>query len=117
MISPDELNKALAAHVAWKGRIEAAIDTGTSDFSVEKVSTDNQCDFGKWLYNVAESSRDAYWQKVCAKHAQFHRITGNILNMALQGRKQEAHDAVDFGSDFMMLSSELTMMLTSWPNV
>lgn len=45
--------KAIAAHGQWKVRLQQAIDTGQSEWSVEQVTVDDQCVLGKWIYGDA----------------------------------------------------------------
>ena len=59
-----QIEKAIAAHGAWKERLEGAIETGKIDIPVETIKVDNQCEFGKWLYGegaaVAADHADRY---------------------------------------------------------
>jgi len=47
MAIAEEITKAIGAHGMWKQRLRQAIDTGKSEFTVERVRPDNLCDFGK----------------------------------------------------------------------
>lgn len=113
----EEIKKAIGAHGLWKARLVAAIETGKSEFVPEKVCTDNQCDFGKWLYGVTITSADktgSHYESVRKLHAEFHKIAAKILELALAGKKDEAKKMMDPGSEFASLSSKLTVAMTQW---
>lgn len=113
----DEIEKAIGAHSLWKIRLNAAINTGVSEFSPEKVSTDNQCDFGRWLYgetiSAAEKAGPCY-QSVRQHHTEFHKVAADVLKLALSGKKDEAHKLVGLGGRFASLSAELTTAMMAW---
>ncbi len=50
MVNVEMIQKAIAAHTAWKARLRTAISTGTFEVEHSAVRADNRCDFGKWLY-------------------------------------------------------------------
>lgn len=110
-----EIDKAIAAHGSWKARLRSAIETGKSEFTVEKVRTDNQCDFGKWLYSLPSSELGSeFGKKVKALHAQFHVQAAKVLDLALTSKKKEAEEAMTTTSDFGKTSAELTLAMVAW---
>jgi len=113
----DEISKAIGAHALWKKRLISAIDTGESDFAPEKVCTDNQCEFGKWLYGATITAADKTggdYDNVRKLHAEFHKIAADVLRLALSGKKAEARKLIDEGSRYAALSIELTRALLKW---
>lgn len=115
MARSEEINKAIAAHSLWKVRLRQALETGSSEFTIDKVKTDNQCDFGKWLYSLPVAERQsADWKTVQQLHSKFHAEAGNILDLALKGKKKEFEDAMMLGKDFAKLSSGLTTAMMTW---
>ncbi len=52
LLYKEEITKAIGMHGIWKLRLKQAIDLGSSEFSVEHISPDNECAFGKWLYSL-----------------------------------------------------------------
>jgi hypothetical protein len=102
----------------WKARLNSAIETGASEFAPEKVCTDNQCDFGQWLYGatltVADKAGDHY-EKVRKAHSEFHKLAGDVLRLALAGnKKDEARRLICAGSRFADLSASLTTAMMAW---
>jgi methyl-accepting chemotaxis protein len=111
----DAIGKGIWAHTRWKARLRQAIDTGESDVSVENAIVDDVCEFGKWLYGLPDGARQSpQWKRVRELHAQFHRDAGNVLSLALSGRRQEAERAFGLGSEFAGVSKDLIEALSRW---
>ncbi|HEB58781.1 MAG TPA: hypothetical protein ENJ01_06150 [Gammaproteobacteria bacterium] len=111
----DSINKGIAAHGMWKQRLIDAIATGSSEWSPATVCQDNQCEFGKWLYSGdAEVTASPRYEKVRTLHADFHKVAAEVLKMALAGQKDAAEAAIDMGSEYRNISSELTREMMNW---
>lgn len=111
----DEITRAIGAHGTWKRRLLDAIDSGRSEFTVAKVSTDNACDFGRWFYGLPATERatdDA--RKVQQLHASFHHEAGTVLAAALAGNKSEAAKRLAVSSQFAKVSGDLTGAMMQW---
>ncbi len=106
--------KAVQSHAQWKIRLQSAISTGKSDFDPATVRQDNQCDFGKWLYEVPARERDDNWKTAVDLHAKFHREAGSILATALSGDKEKAKAAMGDGSVYAQVSKDLTSHMMKW---
>lgn len=115
-MSVREINKAMAAHGAWKIRLREAIESGTSEYSPEIVAVDKVCEFGKWLYSISTSERsNPYWPEVQQLHKQFHEEAGRILKLALNGNQDEALNLTTaFDGKFVTTSIALTNKLNDW---
>jgi methionyl-tRNA formyltransferase len=109
------IKKAIGAHGLWKSRLNQAIATGNSEFSVSAVTVDNGCDFGKWLYslNGAEATSTEYL-KVKTLHAEFHRSAAEVLKLAIEGHPEQAQSAMASNSPFAKVSAELTTTMMRW---
>ena len=112
----DQISKAIAQHGLWKSRLLKAIDLKSNEFDINIVKTDNNCEFGKWLYNtMPENMRNSpRYQKVIQYHANFHKETARILQMIVNNQTDDAKFAVSINSDFAQISSNLTLELTDW---
>ena len=112
----EEINQAIAAHGQWKQKLRTAIDTGVCESTPDKVKLDNNCSFGKWLHERIDPSvkGTTYYNEVVILHAQFHKEAGSILELALNGNKEEAMNRMQLGSAFSSLSSKLTIKLNEW---
>ncbi len=111
-----QLSKALNTHRRWKDRLLKAIETGTSEFKPATVRMDSQCEFGKWLYNdaSAELQQTAQYQQIKQLHSTFHHEAARILEIALQGRRDEAHHLLGVGSNFEKTAEALNTELMGW---
>lgn len=113
----DEINAAILAHGQWKARLISTIESGKSDFTPEKVGVDNLCDFGKWFHSLvgADTTSENY-KEVLDLHAEFHKAAAKVLALGLAGKKKEAQDAMDVGSEYSNISSSLILALGRWRN-
>jgi len=112
--STDEVSAAIRAHARWLFHLQDAIKTGNSEFSPHVVSTDDNCDFGKWLYaNIGSANgNSALFAEIKALHATFHEQTGKILALALKGDTTEAARLIGANSQYKKLSETLVDKLT-----
>lgn len=111
----EEITAAIAAHGQWKQRLIDAIDTGNSEFKPDVLKQDNQCAFGKWFYSLpAAEQNSSSGKEIKDLHAKFHQYAGNILHLALIGKKDEARKEIGFGSEYSKCSSQLVSALTKW---
>ena len=112
----EEITAAISAHRQWKQRLADAIATGKSEFKPDIVKQDSQCQFGKWLYGsiTAAEKSSPHYAPVKEMHAKFHQEASRILAMATSGKKEEAKKAIDVGSEYMKLSTQLVNNLTQW---
>jgi methyl-accepting chemotaxis protein/methyl-accepting chemotaxis protein-1 (serine sensor receptor) len=113
----EQLQVALSAHGAWKQRLKVAIETRTSEIGVDKARMDNQCALGKWLYGPTVSAavkKSAEYRKSLELHRRFHEVSGEVLAMALAGRKEDATRAMGTGSQFEEVSASLASTLVAW---
>lgn len=109
----EHINSAMAAHRAWKTKLRSAIQTGSSEWTPRTVKTDNQCDFGKWLYGCPPEERTSPHYSIVKKlHAQFHLEAGRILEIALIGHSDNA--IADMAGRYARISSSLVAELLKW---
>lgn len=111
-----DIDQAILAHSNWKQTLRIAIDTGKCESTPAKVKMDNNCSFGKWLYERIDPSVKGtkHYNEVVDLHAQFHKEAGSILELALDGKKDEANERMKLGSLFSSLSSKLTLKMRAW---
>ena len=117
-LSPaEQIDKAIAAHSAWRGRLAEIIKTGQSNTAIATIKSDSQCAFGQWLYsdalmeNVKLSHR---YSAVKNLHAQFHLCAGGIAEKACSGHNHEAQQEMGPRGCFQQNSSELIGELQLW---
>jgi len=110
----EQIKAAIGAHGLWKGRLKSAIDTGKSDVTVAAVQSDHDCAFGKWMDGLGAEGNCAKCKTCKDLHFKFHAAAGNVLALALAGKKQEALKAIATDSQFGKLSTDLTRALMEW---
>ncbi len=114
-LDSSHIDRAISAHGAWKLRLREAIQSGGSTLDPQVVGTDNACEFGTWFYALpAEVRETPTGKRVRELHKEFHEVVGNVLQMALEGKRRKAAKAIDAGSKFAHLSSSLTQTLLDW---
>jgi methyl-accepting chemotaxis protein len=115
MVTKEDLNTALNAHMKWKVRLETAVADGKSEFKPDVVMKDDACDFGRWLYTQpADVMKSDHYKKVKALHADFHKTAGTVLQLALSGRGAEAKKALDLGGEYRSITGKLVLALNVW---
>lgn len=115
MTHAEEIKKAIAAHGLWKSRLRQAIDSGRSQWSVEEIAAEDQCELGRWLKIVEPTAEDAERiEHIRTLHGKFHREAAQVLQLAHGGQRSVANLAMAAGSPFDRLTSELTRELMLW---
>lgn len=108
----DEIEDAILAHAIWKQRLQSAVQTGASEYTVMQITASSDCTFGKWLHGPSGvRTLPAEYEKIQELHAAFHREAGRVLSMALSGHKEEALSAMEPGSRYILLSGQLAATL------
>ena len=113
----DMLKYAIATHSAWSARLKAAIANRHLDIPVKAIRADRQCQFGKWLYGgeftAAETQTERYRQ-IGQLHARFHEEAAKVAELAIQGQKQTAEQAMGPASEYAKVSAALANALSEW---
>ncbi len=111
-----QLQKAIAAHGAWKQRLRSAIATGKTAFQLADVRKDDCCDFGRWLYSCQGSHRESpHWDCVRGHHATFHKEAAEVLQEAIEGDPGKATEAViSAASPFRAACHNLSEAISAW---
>ena len=103
MITEEKLQKAIAAHSSWKGRLRTAVSAGKFDAPPATVRVDNLCDFGKWLYGAEltlEEKQTEHYRKVKQLHAEFHKHAAQVVEFVTSGQKNKAEEALGMQGEF-----------------
>ena len=117
LISKKAIKDALIAHSNWKKRLQDAVETGQSEYKVDIVKKDNACQFGQWLNSLSKEDMESEdFLKAKNLHAKFHNIAGEILELALTGKKEEAVMRMQIGKLYSRISGEMTFALNLWKN-
>ncbi len=97
---------AVNAHTKWKVRlIDYIKGTGNEQLEVSKVSRDDLCPLGCWLYGAAISySKLQEYEELKKNHAAFHSSVGHIVQCVHDHKKDEAMHKL--GGDFFQYSTK-----------
>jgi chemoreceptor zinc-binding protein len=109
-----KIDAAINAHTQWFLRLKGAIERGSSEFEPDIVKTDNNCEFGKWLYgDFPPQLKDTpIYNEIRERHARFHRQAAEILTLALNQEREEALKMLDPFSEFKRSSLALIARMT-----
>ena len=84
----DPLSAAIVAHVAWRGRLLAAVDCGETP-NADTVRSDCKCALGKWLYGDGRAhAKLGEYQLVLQEHKTFHEIAASVIDLINAGRRE-----------------------------
>lgn len=110
-----EITKAIGTYDLWKDKLKASIADGRTDQLITSVCQDNLCEFGIWLYGLEVAVKTTpRWHCVRTLHADFHRVAGNVLQLAISGQKDQANEALSSNGQFSNISAQLTSELKAW---
>jgi methyl-accepting chemotaxis protein len=100
-----DIEKAAAAHVAWRSKFLSAIETNGS-FDVRTVSADNCCELGKWLHGGAKLRyrNSPALEDLIGAHAQFHCEAGKIAEVINRGDMERAQSMLAGGTPYAKAS-------------
>ena len=75
------VREAIAAHVAWKVRLGTFLAGKGEPLDARPVGSDSECVLGQWIHGADTAGfRDRpEFQELKAKHAAFHRRSGEIV--------------------------------------
>ncbi len=104
---------AIAAHGKWKTRLVDYIKGNSKEqLEVDKVSRDDQCPLGSWLYGPATAhARLPEYDDLKKIHASFHRGVGDIVQCVHDHKQGEAMHKL--GGDFFQFSTQTVKAIRS----
>nr|WP_320012607.1 methyl-accepting chemotaxis protein [uncultured Desulfobulbus sp.] len=89
-----DIGKVKAVHMQWRGRLEALLH-GKQSLRPEEVSSDHECDFGKWYFGEGQVlSGRPYFKEVGQHHAKVHQYAKRIADLVAQGNSQQANEVM-----------------------
>ena len=111
------IKRATGAHGEWKLKLKTAINSGSSEHNSADVAKDNLCEFGKWLYGdeiPQNIKQTADYEKIRNLHQKFHKSASRVLDLALNGHKDEAYKLMEEGGEYHEISNRLISELHIW---
>lgn len=101
-----DFDEVIHAHSRWKIHLKQSIYTGESEYSVSEIADDHLCELGQWLNSLSSKSLADYNEMV-DMHQAFHKEAARILELALQGNKEEALAGLAAEGHFDQLATKL----------
>lgn len=112
MSKHEALEKAIAAHAAWKGKFRSFM-RGESDLDSATVEKCNACDFGKWLEGEGRAALGPSHGEVHRAHASFHMVAASVVRKKKSGDIEGAEVSLSVTGEFTKASTSLTMLIVS----
>jgi hypothetical protein len=109
-MNSEKIKDLIWAHSLWKQQLRKAIESGRSRVSIEEASNDKKCTLGQWLLSDEAQLLPNYAELVEIHH-HFHQQAAQILQLAIDGKRHEALNAMAMGSYFSKLTSQLVNAL------
>jgi methyl-accepting chemotaxis protein len=81
-----------SVHMQWRAKLEAVLN-GKAALQPEEVTSDHECQFGKWYFgSEGQSVRNRpYFKEVGDHHTKVHLYAKQIVELMQQGQKDRAH--------------------------
>ncbi|MFP4149688.1 MAG: methyl-accepting chemotaxis protein [Nitriliruptoraceae bacterium] len=106
------LTKVIGQHAMWKLTLHRAAAGEPVDLDPALARRDDHCDLGRWLRDGAVGVLGAEERRVLTDvHATFHRVAAAALEQALTGHHAQARRALEPGSEFLAISTDLVERL------
>ena len=106
------LTKVIGQHAMWKLTLHRAAGGQPVDLDPAVARRDDRCDLGRWLHEGAAGVLPPDERRTITDlHAAFHRVAAGALEQALSGQGAQARQALQPGSDFLAISTELVERL------
>jgi len=105
-------DSAIDVHVGWKMKLSAYLAKPDNSLDPTKVSADNLCDLGKWIYSEGKAhAHMPEFSRLTADHAQFHKAAAEVVRKANTGIKVTDEVALGSKSDFAQASTAVVVDL------
>jgi methyl-accepting chemotaxis protein len=95
----------IQAHLDWKEKLTRYLGKPDRSLDSATVSRDDACALGKWLVGEGRAQAGhAEYEAVRQEHTKFHRIAGEVIQLADHGRAPEGWARVRPGGDYAVTS-------------
>jgi methyl-accepting chemotaxis protein len=85
-----DIGKVKSAHMQWRSRLEAVLN-GKQALRPEEVTSDHECEFGKWYFGKGQELKEQeFFKEVGDHHAKVHQYAKQIAELVNQGNKSRA---------------------------
>lgn len=108
-----DIDVSIAAHENWKTCLVAHLSNPSPyPLNPDEISSDHNCDLGKWIYSDGEALLGKYstFTDLKAQHKMFHYTASSIIILAQSGETEKAKDVLE--GEFTRLSKRIKQRLT-----
>jgi hypothetical protein len=111
-----DIPAAIAAHLAWKKRLEVFLGSDCRDvLDPLNVCRDDRCELGRWIHGLAAQRYGgvAGYHQLRAAHADFHCAAARIVMLAQARRDVQAYEEFrrgEFARASVRIQSELAKL-------
>lgn len=120
MTNQQEIDRAISAHSHWTAQLREAIHQCKCSTPLDVLQSDNQCEFGRWLYSdsISPGEKATPRFKIVQKlHAEFHRTAARVAELAQSGRQADAEQMMQNGGEFNAISRKLIGAMEDWKKI
>lgn len=90
-----DFDKMVAAHLAWRDRLQAYVEGRGDKLEHAVVCRDDACALGKWIHGPGKSfGREREYAQLLDQHAQFHLCAGEVVKAVDDGKKELAEHLI-----------------------
>jgi two-component system chemotaxis sensor kinase CheA len=101
------LENAVNSHLEWKNRLLMFLDGKGENLDSEKISRDNLCELGKWIYGAGARYKSlAEYRELRETHGHFHRRAGEVVEKFVRGDKTGALNMLKSGGAYSVASGK-----------
>jgi len=106
------IEESIIAHSKCKVILQNAIKSKTCNCEITKMSSPHKCDLGIWLDTLKFNLiKYPVFKNVYDLHIRLHIEMARVLKLILDGKVDEAKEAMASGSKFASISSEFTLAM------
>jgi methyl-accepting chemotaxis protein len=108
-----DFDAAIQAHRQWKVKLRQAI-AEHARLDADVICRDDRCPLGQWIHGPggAQWGQRPRFVQLTDKHAEFHRVAGDVARRINAGAYTEAERLIGSGSRFAQVSGEVATLLT-----
>lgn len=88
-----DIGMVKSIHLSWRSRLEGLL-RGSETLSLEEVTSDHECEFGKWLFGPeGQKYKDLpVFTQIQKEHHEVHRIARKIVEYHSRGQEDKAEE-------------------------
>lgn len=107
----NDIYMLIVSHTKWKKRLQEQINTESNELG---KMLGESTEFYAWIKAHDQFSDNPHYQAVIALYQQFQDESDKIISSVLDGNKETALKAMDYGSDYERLSQQLVQQIIAW---